>query len=66
MVKPTNGLRWLRASLCSTNTCVEVAWTGERVLVRDTKHPENPPMEFTAAEWAAFLHGARGGEFDFG
>jgi hypothetical protein len=65
MIKPTNGPQWLRSSKCSTSSCVEVAWTGDRVLVRDTKHPEIAPMEFTAAEWSAFLAGARGGEFDF-
>jgi hypothetical protein len=65
MIKPTNRLRWLRSSHCSTNACVEVAWTGDHVLLRDTKNPEKTPMEFTADEWAAFVQGARSGEFDF-
>jgi len=65
MIKPSKGLQWLRSSHCSTNACVEVAWTGDRVLLRDSKDPAKAPMEFTAAEWAAFVKGARGGEFDF-
>lgn len=65
MSKPTNGLWWRRSSHCSSNACVEVAWTGDRVLLRDAKDPGRTPMEFTAAEWAAFVKGARSGEFDF-
>jgi hypothetical protein len=65
MIKPANDLRWLRSSHCGSNACVEVAWTGDRVLVRDTKNPDQTPMEFSAAEWAAFVKGARSGEFDF-
>jgi uncharacterized protein DUF397 len=65
MINLTNGLRWLRSSHCSSGACVEVAWTGDHVLVRDTKNPHTTPMEFTADEWAAFVQGARSGEFDF-
>jgi hypothetical protein len=33
--------------------------------VRDSKQQgQGPVLEFTAAEWAAFLGGVRGGEFD--
>jgi hypothetical protein len=32
--------------------------------VRDSKHPDGPVLTFTAAEWAAWLDGARKGEFD--
>lgn len=48
------------------NGCVEVATTpdGGRA-VRDSKdHGEGPVMYFTPVEWAAFLHGAKNGEFD--
>jgi hypothetical protein len=65
MVKPTNDVLWLRSSRCGSSACVEVARVGDRVLVRDSKDLDKPPMEFTVAEWTAFLDGARGGEFDF-
>jgi len=65
MTKPTNHLQWHRSSRCGTNTCVEVAKDGDRVLVRDSKRPEVAPIEFSMAEWVAFISGARDGEFDF-
>lgn len=45
--------------------CVEVAWNiPDKVLVRDSKAPDGPVLEFTHAEWDAFLGGAVDGEFD--
>jgi hypothetical protein len=32
--------------------------------VRDSKNPNGPQLSFTRAEWAAFVAGVRGGEFD--
>jgi hypothetical protein len=66
MIKPTDRLHWQRSSFCASNACVEVARAGGQVLLRDSKDPERPPLEFTPAQWAAFLDDARGGEFDFG
>jgi hypothetical protein len=44
---------------------VEVAFLdGGRVAVRDSKEPTGPALLFTAAEWSAFVDGARSGEFD--
>ncbi|WP_242422555.1 DUF397 domain-containing protein, partial [Frankia torreyi] len=44
--------------------CVEVAPLGEGIVVRDSKNPSGPVLAFSAAEWDAFLAGARDGEFD--
>lgn len=65
MTKPTNRLHWLRSSRCGSAACVEVSRDGDHVLLRDSKNPENTPMEFTLAEWRAFISGAQNGEFDF-
>ena len=65
MIKPTEHLQWRRAKRCGSNACIEVARSGEQYLVRDSKRPEIKPLEFTAAEWDAFLAGARSGDFDF-
>ncbi len=35
-----------------------------RVVVRDIRHSELPPLRFSMNEWAAFLEGVRRGEFD--
>jgi hypothetical protein len=58
-------LEWRKSTLSTTNGCVEVAVVGDRIAVRDSKdRGRGPVLEFTAAEWAAFLGGVRGGEFD--
>ena len=45
--------------------CVEVAGlTGDRIKVRDSKHPRGPVLNFTPAEWDAFIGGVHNGEFD--
>jgi hypothetical protein len=44
--------------------CVEVAADCGDVLLRDSKDPAGPWMRYTAAEWEAFLWGAKHGDFD--
>jgi hypothetical protein len=36
-----------------------------RVAVRHSRNPDGPTIVYTPAEWAAFLAGAKDGEFDF-
>ena len=56
---------WRKSTLSTTNGCVEVAFVGDRIAVRDSKQQgQGPVLEFTAVEWAAFVGGVRGGEFD--
>ncbi|GGK94683.1 DUF397 domain-containing protein [Mangrovihabitans endophyticus] len=43
---------------------IEVAFVGEAIAVRDAKNPAGPALIFTAAEWDAFVGGAKDGEFD--
>ncbi len=43
---------------------MEVAFVEQAVAVRDSKNPAGPALIFTAAEWDAFVGGAKGGEFD--
>ena len=58
-------VEWRKSTLSTTNGCVEVAVVGDRIAVRDSKQRGGGPvLEFTATEWAAFLAGVRGGEFD--
>ncbi len=44
--------------------CVEVARIDGGVAVRNSRHPEGPALVYTSAELAAFLSGAKDGEFD--
>lgn len=55
---------WQRATACADGACVEVAFTGDRVLVRDSKQPDGAPMVITPEEWEAFTLGVLNGEFD--
>jgi hypothetical protein len=53
------------ASQGQENGCVEVASVPGLIGVRDTKlGAASPILAFTPTEWAAFLDGARNGEFD--
>jgi uncharacterized protein DUF397 len=59
-------LVWRKAAYSASNgSCVEVAPIDGGVAVRDSKDPDGPILSYTAAEWFAFLHGAKNGEFDF-
>lgn len=56
---------WRRSTRCGTGACVEVAKVGDSYLVRDSKNPEGPALNFTSAEWEAFAAGMAAGEFQF-
>lgn len=57
---------WRKARASLTGNCVEVRELDNgAIAIRDSKHPGGSVLEFTPAEWAAFLNGARNGEFDF-
>jgi hypothetical protein len=57
---------WVKSRASASNgNCVELAsLTGGGVAVRDSKDPHGPVLRYTAEEWAAFLDGAKSGEFD--
>jgi len=57
-------LNWFKSARSGNGgNCVEVAMLPDAVLVRDSKDPQGPRLEFTVAEWQAFVQGARDGEF---
>lgn len=60
------GVSWVKASASSGNgNCVELApLPGGGAAVRNSTDPDGPALLFTAAEMAAFLDGAKAGEFD--
>jgi Domain of unknown function (DUF397) len=56
---------WRKAQLSTGNgACVELAPVDGMVAIRHSKDPEGPILRYTAAEWHAFLDGAKKGEFD--
>ena len=58
---------WTKSSYSGSEAnCVEVAVSqdGEHVFVRNTRDSNGAMLDFTPAEWDAFLAGARDGEFN--
>ncbi|MFI9552733.1 DUF397 domain-containing protein [Nonomuraea endophytica] len=58
---------WRKATRSGDNgNCLEVApLSGGRVGIRDTEAPGQAPYVVSASVWAAFIDGAKKGEFDF-
>lgn len=63
MSMPMNQPEWQRG--CPHGNCVEVAKVADRVLIRDSKHPDAEPLSFTVEEWTAFVRGVKDGAFQF-
>ncbi len=57
-------LVWHRRTVCESGACVEVAVTGDAVMVRSSLDPEATPVTLSRDEWRAFLAGAKEGAFD--
>jgi hypothetical protein len=57
---------WQKSTHSNPNgACVEVAHLpGGDIAVRNSRVPDGPALVYTPAEIAAFLAGAKGGEFD--
>ena len=56
---------WIKSSRSGQEgSCVEQRRVGDVIEVRDTKDRSGPVLRFTPAEFAAWLDGAKRGEFD--
>jgi hypothetical protein len=66
MTMDLSGARWFKSTRSGPNcdNCVEVAFVGEAIALRDSKDPAGPALIFTQGEWDAFVGGAKDGEFD--
>lgn len=60
------GVRWIKSSHSNAEgNCVEVAaLDGGGLAMRNSRDPDGPALVYTPAEVAAFLAGAKDGEFD--
>jgi hypothetical protein len=63
----TAGPVWIKSrSSNADGNCVELARLGDgEVAVRNSRHPEGAVLLFTRPEMAAFVNGAKDGDFDF-
>ncbi len=61
-----DGATWIKSTHSGpgSDNCVEVAFVGDAIAVRDSENPDGPALIFTQAEWDAFVGGAKDGEFD--
>jgi hypothetical protein len=60
-----SGAIWITSRACNNSACVQVAHlSGGLVALRDSKDTTKPAHVFDRDEWAAFLSGAKNGEFD--
>jgi hypothetical protein len=58
---------WFKSSISNGSggtNCVEVRHTVDGTQIRDSKNPDGPVLSFTAAEFTAFVDGAKAGDFD--
>ena len=58
------GAAWRKSARSGSNGCVEIAFLGGQIAVRDSKDRSGPVLTFAPTEWEAFLAGVRHGEFD--
>ena len=56
-------LVWYRAR-CDSGACVEVAATGDTVIVRSSAKQGEAPVKLSREEWQEFLAGVKEGTFD--
>lgn len=65
MMLDVDGIAWYKSSKSSgRDNCVEVAYVDGEFRLRDSKNRNGGMLRFTPAEFEAFAHGIRAGEFD--
>jgi hypothetical protein len=55
---------WRKSARSGSYGCVEVAFVGDQVAMRDSKDRDGAVLVFTTAEWRALLGGIRSGALD--
>jgi hypothetical protein len=60
---PISSRNWRTSTASGGSNCVQVGSNNDMVVVGDSKNPDQV-LSYTRQEWAAFLEGAKRGEFD--
>ncbi|MEU0478553.1 DUF397 domain-containing protein [Streptosporangium sp. NPDC006013] len=56
---------WRKSSLSGSGpSCVEMAFVGNDVAVRDTKNRDGGTLIFHRNEWTTFINGIKSGHYD--
>ncbi|WP_030420469.1 DUF397 domain-containing protein [Streptomyces sp. SCSIO 75703] len=57
---------WMKSRYSNAEgNCVEVALVDGGIAMRNSRDPDGPALVYTSAEVAAFVAGAKDGEFDY-
>jgi predicted secreted Zn-dependent protease len=59
-----NSLTWRTALSCDGGACVQVAADRGIILIRSSRQPSGPLLEYTPEEWHEFVSGVKKGDFD--
>jgi hypothetical protein len=59
-----SGADWRKSSHSAEGNCVEVAFLGDSVAIRNSNDRQGPMLVFTSADWRSFLRSVCDGEFD--
>jgi predicted secreted Zn-dependent protease len=57
-------LTWRTALSCDGGACVQVATDRKIVLIRNSRQPGGPMLEYSPEEWHGFISGIKKGYFD--
>jgi predicted secreted Zn-dependent protease len=57
-------LSWRVARQCNGGSCVQVAASGDMIVIGDSKFPDGPVLAYSHSEWSTFVEGVRQGDFD--
>ncbi len=55
---------WRIAKISGDSNCVQVRSDDNMIVIGNSRFPDGPFLSYTWDEWAAFLDGAKKGEFD--
>ena len=55
---------WFKSSFSQNTDCAEWSCTETRVYLRNSGDPTGRMLQFTHAEWRAFVEGVKSGEAD--
>lgn len=58
------GLVWRTPLRCDSGACVEVAASGQMILVADSKAPKGLVLSYTRTEFREFILSAKNGDYD--
>jgi predicted secreted Zn-dependent protease len=59
-----DSLTWRTALSCDGGACVEVAADRNIILMRNSRQPGGPLLQYTPEEWNEFISGIKKGDFD--